>query len=145
MLNQINSKTHTITSPGPQRETNSFHLTKIKKKKILKTTTAIKMDVKFNLLPLSVPTPTVLYMLDAQSDGRCAGISGQLQYRIILLFGEFICIYFSDVGILFSSMAPLKHRPFHQSSTLFFCQKNKRDFHTKQHHRTVYLNAVWHE
>lgn len=46
------------------------------------------MDVKFNLLPLSVPTPTVLYMLDAQSDGRCAGITGNFSTELYYYLGN---------------------------------------------------------
>lgn len=133
MLNQINSKTRTFPSPGPRRETNSFYLTKIKKKnkKDFENLNSDRTDKDgCEIQPSAIECSNAHRFIYARRTiwwTLCRYIE-QLQYRIVLLFGEFICIYLSDVGILFGSMAPLKHRPFHQSSTLFFPSGRKRRF-----------------
>lgn len=103
-----------------------FSFDENKKKTILKTTTAIKMDVKFNLLPLSVPTPTVLYMLDAQSDGRCAGITGNFSTESYYYLGNSFA--FISLTLAFYSVLWLLWNTVHFTNhPHFFLRQEKKE------------------
>lgn len=121
-----------------------FSFDENKKKTILKTTTAIKMDVKFNLLPLSVPTPTVLYMLDAQSDGRCAGLMGNFSTESYYYLGNSFAFIF--LTLAFYSVLWLLWNTVHFTNhPHFFCVRKKKKFsyQTTSSHCLFKCSVAW--